>query len=70
VVFPDVHAAGLRAVFDLADLDRSRFIIAGGQSGNPLSSHYHDLVERWRDGGHLELPGGGAVVLTLVPSER
>jgi penicillin amidase len=67
VVFPDVHGAGLRAIFDLADLDRSRFIIAGGQSGNPLSAHYHDLIERWRDGRYVELPGEGADVLTLVP---
>jgi len=48
VVYPDVHGAGLRAIFDLADLDRSRFIIAGGQSGNPLSAHYRDFVARWR----------------------
>ena len=68
VVFPDVHGAGLRAVFDLADLDRSRFIIAGGQSGNPLSAHYGDQVERWRDGRYIELRGEGTDVLTLVPA--
>jgi penicillin amidase len=68
VVFPDVHGAGLRAVFDLADLDRSRFIIAGGQSGNPLSAHYHDFIERWRDGHYVELRGEGVETLTLVPS--
>jgi penicillin G amidase len=70
VVFPDVHGAGLRAIFDLGDLDRSRFIIAGGQSGNPLSAHYHDFIERWRDGGYVELRGAGADILTLVPSAR
>jgi penicillin amidase len=68
VVFPDVHGAGLRAVFDLAHLDSSRFIIAGGQSGNPLSVHYRDFVERWRDGRYIEIQGEGADVLTLVPS--
>jgi penicillin amidase len=70
VVYPDVHGAGLRAVFDLADLDRSLFIIAGGQSGHPLSAHYGDQIERWRDGRYIELRGGGAEVLTLVPGER
>src|SRR4030095_12174156 len=60
VVFPDVHGAGLRAIFDLADLDRSRFIIAGGQSGNPLSAHYPDLIERWRDGRSMQWRGEGA----------
>jgi len=70
VVFPDVHGAGLRAIFDLADLDRSRFIIAGGQSGNPLSAHYRDQVERWRDGRYIELRGRGEEVLTLVPGAQ
>lgn len=37
-----------RTVIDLADLDRSRYAIAGGQSGNPLSRHYADQLERWR----------------------
>lgn len=47
------HGAGFRAVYDLADLARSRFIIATGQSGNPLSPHYRDMLDRWRDGGHV-----------------
>jgi penicillin amidase len=70
VVFPDVHGPGLRAIFDLADLDRSRFIIAGGQSGSLLSPHYADQVARWRDGGYVELRGQGDSVLTLVPAAR
>jgi penicillin amidase len=70
VAFPDVHGPGLRAIFDFADLDRSRFIIAGGQSGNLLSSHYADQVGRWRDGGYVELTGQGDSVLTLVPAAR
>jgi penicillin amidase len=70
VVYPDVHGAGLRVVFDLADLDRSKFIIAGGQSGNPLSAHYGDQIEWWRDGRFIEIKGAGVEVLTLVPSNR
>ena len=69
-LFEHVHGAGLRAVFDLSDLDRSRFIIATGQSGNPLSPHYGDLAEAWRDGDTMELVApraGAAKVLRLDP---
>lgn len=53
--FEHVHGPGLRALYDLADLDRSRFMIATGQSGHPLSPHYLGLAERWRDGVYLTL---------------
>ena len=55
--FSHVHGSGYRAVYDLANLDRSRFIIGTGQSGNPFSPHYGDLLELWRDGGHVALAG-------------
>jgi penicillin amidase len=66
--FPHVHGASLRAVFDLAELDRSLFVIPGGQSGNLLSGHFTDLVERWRDGRFLTIVGEGSSGLTLVPA--
>lgn len=47
--FRQIHGPGLRAIFDLADLANSRFIIATGESGNPLSHHYDDLLTAWRD---------------------
>ncbi len=50
-----VHGAGLRAVYDLADLANSRFTIAPGQSGNPLSIHYRDLLGVWRRGHGVSL---------------
>lgn len=53
--FADVHGPGLRAVYDLADLDQSLFMIATGQSGNPLSPHYRDLVKPWREGSMIAL---------------
>jgi penicillin amidase len=65
--FDDIHGASLRALFDLADLDRSRFVIAGGQSGNPLSSHYADLTRLWRDGRSLTMVGEAQDVLSLQP---
>lgn len=55
--FPMVHGAGLRAVYDLADLDASRFMIAPGQSGYPLSRHWGDLAAPWADGALLRLDG-------------
>ena len=72
--FAHVHGAGYRGVYDLADLDNSRFVIATGQSGNPFAPHWGDLVSTWRDGGSLRLTGdrgtlatAGAEVLTLTP---
>jgi len=52
------HGPGLRAVFDLAELDRSRFVIATGQSGNLLSPFYGNFVERWQAGEAVTIPGG------------
>jgi penicillin amidase len=55
--FAHVHGAGYRAVYDLGAPERSLFVIATGQSGNPLSPHYSDFVERWRDGRHVTITG-------------
>ena len=61
-------------MYDLADLDASRFVIASGQSGNPLSPHYDDFAERWRDVRYVRIAGSrealaadGVGVLKLVP---
>ncbi|MBI3504717.1 MAG: penicillin acylase family protein [Proteobacteria bacterium] len=53
--FADVHGAGYRAVYDLADLDASLFVVAPGQSGHPLSEHWHDLAGLWAEGRHVRL---------------
>jgi len=68
--FDDVHGPGYRGVYDLADLDRSLFMVAPGQSGNPLSRHAGDLLRRWRDGGGVTLgarPGGISSRAILQP---
>lgn len=68
--FEDIHGPAYRAVYDLADLDASRFILAPGQSGNPLSPNYANLVERWRDGAYVTLDGKAKSddrLLLLVP---
>ncbi len=67
--FRHVHGPGLRAVFDLSNLADSRFIIATGQSGNPLSRHYDDMMVRWRDNIGLTLgrASDSTAVLRLEP---
>jgi acyl-homoserine lactone acylase PvdQ len=40
-------------------------ITVPGQSGNPLSPHYRDLLTRWRHFDYL-VPGRAAPVATLT----
>jgi penicillin amidase len=42
--------ASLRAVYDIGNWEESRFSLPGGQSGNPLSSHYSDQFKHWLKG--------------------
>ena len=67
-VYPHIHGASMRTIFDLANLDNSRFMLAGGQSGNPLSPHYRDLLPRWRDQQYFTMVGEGVDTLTLRPA--
>ena len=41
---------------DLGDVERSRYVLAGGLSGNPLSPHYADLFELWQRGEGVPIP--------------
>ena len=65
---------GFRGVYDLSDLKNSRFTISSGQSGNPYSYYYDNLVQDWRDVRHWRLAPdeaaarqGAIGVLTLSP---
>lgn len=40
----------LRATIDVGEWSNSRFVLAGGQSGNPFSPHYADLLPLWQKG--------------------
>ena len=53
--FRNVHAAGLRVVFDFADLDRSLMIISTGTSGHPFSRWYDHLAEAWARGDMIPM---------------
>lgn len=41
------HGAGLRLLFDLADLEASRYILHTGQSGVVYSRRYRDMRDEW-----------------------
>src|SRR5271166_2061260 len=63
--FAQRFGAGLRIITDLATPKESVMMITPGQSGNPLSGHFADLLRRWRNFAWL-LPGRSASVSTLV----
>ena len=57
-----VHGAGFRGVYDLADLDRSRFVVTPGQSGHVLLAAARNLAPYWQRGELLALPARPATV--------
>jgi penicillin amidase len=68
--FTAVHGPEFRAVFDLSNLNASRFVIAPGESGNLFSTQAANFLARWRDGETITLPAAPAPygVLTLKPA--
>jgi penicillin G amidase len=60
------YVPNTRAVIDLADLEGSRWSLAGGQSGNPLSRHYRDLFALWLRGESVPIPWSEAAVGTAT----
>jgi penicillin amidase len=67
--FADFNGPGLRAVYDLSDLDKSTFQIALGQSAHVLSPHYDDLQDSWSrlDGFRIVRDPQQRETLTLLP---
>ena len=70
----NVHGAGYRGVYDMADPEASVFIISTGQSGHPLSRHYDDLGILWRRGEYIPMTldpdlarAGGVGITRLEP---
>ena len=53
--FANRHAASLRAIYDLADLEKSLYIHSGGQSGNLLSEHYAAFSEAWAKNEYIPM---------------
>jgi penicillin amidase len=72
--FTSHHAASLRALYDLSNLENSRFIHSTGQSGNVFSPLYRNYSQRWVDAAYLpmrmvraEVEKGQLGTLTLQP---
>lgn len=66
--FADLHGPGLRAIYDLSDLDNSTFQMGLGQSAHILSPHYDDLQGPWLRFEAMTLPRTPqGEVLTLTP---
>jgi penicillin amidase len=57
-----------RAVYDLADLDRSVGVLPSGISGNPASAHWNDQTALWAGGAYHPLPFTAAAVETASVS--
>jgi len=73
--FTTSHAAGLRMVAVLSDLNATRFQLAPGQSGLPASRHYRDLAALWGNNEGFQIrtdwepasPPAKSAVLLLRP---
>jgi penicillin G amidase len=72
--FARTLGGGFRGLYDLAAPERSRFMIATGESGHIFSRHYRDFVPLWIDGKSITLTGSeddlkkaGAAELTFSP---
>ena len=74
--FRNVHAAGMRVVYDFADLDSSLMIMSTGVNGHPFSRWYDHLAEPWARGDMIPMSmadedamAGGVGVMNLIPME-
>ncbi|MCF8210595.1 MAG: penicillin acylase family protein, partial [Rhodoferax sp.] len=68
--FANRHAASMRTIFDLNNLENSLFIYQTGQSGLVFSKRYRDMATTWSEVGYRPLqmnPGTMAHALTLNP---
>jgi penicillin amidase len=60
--------ASLRMVVELKRWDETRFSMPGGQSGNPLSQHYDDLLSLWLKGDGVPIAWSEAAVEAATTS--
>ncbi|RED53614.1 penicillin acylase family protein [Aestuariispira insulae] len=65
--YDHVHGAGYRAIYDLSNLANSRYALAGGQSGHPLSPWFASLLDEWNNGLYVTFGQGAMEKLSLLP---
>jgi penicillin amidase len=75
--FRQTHGASFREILDLADWDASVATSVPGQSGQPQSPHYGDLLPLWAEGKYFPLLYSRAKIeaqarerLTLEPARQ
>ena len=73
-IFKATHGPSLRHMFDLSNLENSKYMHSSGQSGNIFSNHYSDYNPRWANGDFIPMTmekanyAPSAIgTLTLVP---
>ncbi len=73
--FERKHVPTFRGLYDLADPDQSRFMIATGQSGHIFSRFYGNLTSLWNDvqaiklaGDEIALQRDSATCMRFIPS--
>jgi penicillin amidase len=60
--FQQTNGASYRQVLDVSDWDRSMMTNVPGESGDPASPHYSDLLEDWAAGRYHPMPYSRAAV--------
>jgi penicillin amidase len=72
--YQQLAGASYREIFDLSDWDNSLAVNTPGQSGDPGSRHYSDLLPLWEAGQYFQLvyskqavDQNASDVMTLVP---
>ncbi len=72
--FQQTNGASYRQILDLSDWDRSVMTNVPGESGDPESPHYSDLIDDWASGHYHPMPfsrqaveAAAAERLTLLP---
>jgi penicillin amidase len=54
--------ASMRLVIEVGNWEEARYVLPGGQSGNPLSPHYGDQLGLWQEGKAVQIAWSQAKV--------
>ncbi|MCB9057865.1 MAG: penicillin acylase family protein [Calditrichae bacterium] len=54
--FNVIVAPSWRFIIDFADTDAIQMVLPTGNSGNPMSPHFDDFLEMWKNGSYWSIP--------------